>query len=172
MARQVNLLRASAPSSTTHVQLGPLADLPGTWIGKGFNLVSLPDKQDNKPFRRPPTGIPAGAIANPNEVLTDAIKRQKIVKTVALTVNAAPVGGINGTPLAPPGSPNTVGSIANIPFVDANPNANGFSAIFWVETVQTRNGRQFLQLQYTQTVIFDFLGLKWPHISVATLVKR
>lgn len=296
------LLRASAPVSTTQAQLGPLADLPGTWIGKGFNLVSLPDRQNDQPFRlmlnatqetltftpiggpipnrgsgqgdifflglqylqqvsdantsegihlepglwlslpattvppapasvarlgtiphgdallaqgdfstadggptigvadstpfkldpqtgarinetdaaylapltsaRPPARIPASAIANPNEVLTNAIKRQKIVKTVTLTVSAAPVGGINGTPLAPPGSPNKVGSIANIPFVDANPNANSFSAIFWVETIQNRDGRQFLQLQYTQTVIFDFLGVKWPHISVATLVKR
>lgn len=45
------LLRASAPVSTTQAQLGPLADLPGTWIGKGFNLVLLPDRQNDQPFR-------------------------------------------------------------------------------------------------------------------------
>jgi hypothetical protein len=302
MAARTTVLRAGAPTDTTQAQLGPLAELPGAWSGKGFNLVSLPDKHDNKPFRlminatmetlsftpiggpipnrgsgqddifflglhylqqvsdaitsegihlepglwlnlpattvppaqatvarlgtiphgdallaqgdfftvdggpridpvdstpfkldpktgarineadagylapftatKPPTGIPAGAIANPNVVLTSAIKGQKIVSTVVLRVNAAPVGGINGTPIAPPGSPNTVGEIANIPFVTANPNANSFSAIFWIETVQNPNGSQFLQLQYTQTVVFDFIGLKWPHISVATLLKR
>jgi hypothetical protein len=29
-----------------------------------------------------------------------------------------------------------------------------------------------MQLQYTQTIILDFLGIHWPHISVATLVKQ
>ena len=29
----------------------------------------------------------------------------------------------------------------------------------------------FLQLQYTQTVILNFDGLSWPHVSVATLRK-
>ena len=296
------IARASGPTDTIQTQLGPLSELPGTWIGKGFNLVSLPDKQDNKPFRlmlnatmetltfapiggpipnrgsqqgdifflglhyaqqvsdavtnegilfepglwlnlpattvpaaqptvarlgtiphgdallsqgdfftidgppqidaidstpfqldpktgarvnetsaaylapftstKPPAGVPAGAIANPNLLLTNAIKGQKIVSTVTLVVNANPVGGINGTPIAPPGKQDPVGEIANIPFVTANPNANGFSAIFWIETIQGQAGNQFLQLQYTQTVLFDFLGIKWPHISVATLLKR
>ena len=34
------------------------------------------------------------------------------------------------------------------------------------------NWRQLFQLQYTQTVVLNFLGIDWPHISVATLVKR
>jgi hypothetical protein len=29
----------------------------------------------------------------------------------------------------------------------------------------------FLQLQYTQTVLLNFNGLSWPHVSVATLRK-
>jgi hypothetical protein len=119
-----------------------------------------------------PPGIPAGSIANPNLVLTNAIKNQKIVKTVVLFVSATPVGGINGTPIAPPSKPNNVGGIVNIPFVTVNANANSFSAIFWIETVENADGSQFLQLQYTQTVILDFLNIKWPHISVATLVKQ
>ena len=43
--------RASAPHAIRANQLGPLADLPGTWVGKGFNLISLPDFHDSKPFR-------------------------------------------------------------------------------------------------------------------------
>jgi hypothetical protein len=295
--------RATPPSAAVaHPALGLLAELPGTWMGSGFNLISLPDKHDNQPFRLKlnatmetlrfssiggpipnrgsgqddieffgvhylqlindahdhgalhlepgiwlnigptddpkagpsvvrlatiphgdsllsqgislkvqggpkiemadstpftldavtgarkndtnpqylapfnttplPAGVPAGAIANPNIVLTDAISRQKIIETVVLSVSATPVGGINGTPISPPNKPSDVGGIVNIPFVLKNANANAFSAIFWIETVEHRDGYRFLQLQYTQTVILDFIGLKWPHISVATLVKR
>jgi len=45
-----------------------------------------------------------------------------------------------------------------------------FRAIFWIETVEY-DGRQFLQLQYTQTVLLNFAGLSWPHVSVARLRK-
>jgi hypothetical protein len=39
-----SIFRASAPSSSSlsHGKLGPLTDLPGNWMGRGFNLVSLP----------------------------------------------------------------------------------------------------------------------------------
>jgi hypothetical protein len=32
-------------------RLGALADLAGTWVGAGFNLISLPDRQHNADFR-------------------------------------------------------------------------------------------------------------------------
>jgi hypothetical protein len=38
--------------------------------------------------------------------------------------------------------------------------------------VRQTDGSEFLQLQYTQTVILNFLNIDWPHISVATLVKQ
>jgi hypothetical protein len=28
-----------------------------------------------------------------------------------------------------------------------------------------------MQLQYTQTVLLNFLGLSWPHVTVANLTK-
>jgi hypothetical protein len=273
--------RASPPIDDALAMLGPLAELPGTWVGSGFNLISLPDKHDNKPFRlkisatretlefrqigaqipnrgsaqddiiyfglhylqrvndavtlealhlepglwlnvpattqpaapasvvrqatiphgdsvlaqgraltvqggpqidvisstpvdantgqpltdpaylQPftstplPQGIPAGSIANPNLVLTNAIQGQTIVETVVLIISTDPVGGI-----------------VNIPFIVTNANATRLDAIFWVETVQLPDGSRFMQLQYTQTVTLNFLGINWPHISVATLVKR
>ena len=110
-----------------------------------------------------PPGIPGGSIANPNLILSNAIKGQKISKTVVMFISATPVGGINGTQIAPPSKPNNVGGIVNIPFVVTNANANSFSAIFWIELVENSDGTQFLQLQYTQTVILDFIGLKWPN---------
>lgn len=42
--------RASAPLLTTAAKLGPLADLAGTWVGDGFNLIFLP-QQGKEPFR-------------------------------------------------------------------------------------------------------------------------
>jgi hypothetical protein len=68
--------------------------------------------------------------------------------------------------------PAPSGNIGNIPFVVRNANATRLDAIFWIETVQQPDGSTFLQLQYTQTVILNFLGIDWPHISVATLTKQ
>ncbi len=266
-------LRASAPVAVNSDQLGPLADLPGTWMGGGFNLISLPDKQDGKPFRLklsatreflifdrigaqvpdrgsaqndiflfgltylqrvtdaatnaalhvepgiwlnvPPTTDPAGPasvvrqgtiphgdsllaqgtslvvkggpvivpvsptptgpgvdpaylapfnttavppgfdIKNPNAAPVAAISGQKIINTVVLSISTVPSGGI-----------------LNIPFVVKNANATKLDAIFWIETVEQPDKTTFLQLQYTQTVTLNFLGIDWPHISVATLVKQ
>ena len=69
---------------------------------------------------------------------------------------------------------NTLGGAENIPFLRTNADVAHVSATFWIETVQfpaPNNDRYFLQLQYTQTVFLNFLGLSWPHVSVATLQK-
>lgn len=283
------VFRASAPVADAGPDLGPLLELPGTWVGNGFNLISRPDQHDNKPFflelnatretlsfteigapvpnrgsgqddifflgvhylqrisdavtngalhlepgmwlnlpattdpaapasvarlatiphgdallaqgssltvagppqiasvdstptfsagpnaGQPvtgayldpftttplPPGIPDGAIANPNVVLTEAIAQQKILETTVLIISTSTqVGG-------------TAGGIQNIPFVVQNANATAMSAIFWIEKVQSEDGTgTFMQLQYTQQVTLDFLGIAWPHIQVATLVKQ
>ncbi len=125
----------------------------------------------------PPPGIPQEAILNPNIILSNAIKGQKIIKTVVIPLDANPIDGVSNP------SASTAGGITNIPFVNVNANANSISAIFWIETVQNEDGSTFLQLQYTQTVILDFpvfgappasplTQIKWPHISVATLLLQ
>jgi hypothetical protein len=48
LARPVS--RAAAPVAVSIPQLGPLEDLPGTWIGTGFNLIARPDFKNKKPF--------------------------------------------------------------------------------------------------------------------------
>jgi hypothetical protein len=45
------LFRASASSTQALADLGPLSELPGTWVGNGFSLISLPDKHDSRAFR-------------------------------------------------------------------------------------------------------------------------
>jgi len=44
------VFRASSPAAESAPQLGPLLELPGAWVGSGFNLIARPDKHDNKPF--------------------------------------------------------------------------------------------------------------------------
>lgn len=42
--------RAQTVIQPSHERLGPLKELPGTWVGTGFNLIARPDFQNNKPF--------------------------------------------------------------------------------------------------------------------------
>ena len=123
----------------------------------------------------PPNGIDKPVILNPNLLLEDAIRGQNIIETVVILLDANPIQGVCN-----PNALTATGGITNIPFVNVNANANSFTAIFWIETVQNPDGSKFLQLQYTQTVILEFpvfagsqvLDIRWPHISVATLRKK
>jgi hypothetical protein len=283
----LSAFRASAPRQEAGELLGPLAELPGAWVGSGFNLISLPDKEGGNIFRlmlnatvetltfnpvggpvpnrgsaqddiflhgvhylqqvsdastfsalhiepglwlnvpptsapeqpqtivrlstiphgdsvlaqgtefashpggpriepvssRPfpvndphgqmpfgyldpfqntplPAGIPEGAITDPNIVLTDTLAKQaknglEVVETTVFKV-----------------STENLGAIVNIPFVTVNANATKLDATFWIEKVAQPNAPAFLQLQYTQTVMLEFDGVVWPHISVATLTKQ
>ncbi|QEL55965.1 heme-binding protein [Chromobacterium paludis] len=279
----MNLLqRAAAPIKQAQDNLGPLAELPGTWVGHGYNMIAVPDFQNKQIFRLivnatketltftpiggpvpnrgskqddiflygltylqqvndaatdegihtepglwlnvPPTSdpdapstivrqatIPHGDsllaqgqsssearapniapvsplptplpghpplplgytdpylngkfptgfdMQNPNQALVDVLNRQaderlKVVNTVNLPVSS-----------------KNVGAVVNIPFIVVNANATEMDSIFWIETVQRPDGSQFLQLQYTQTVLLVFDDIIWPHISVATLIKR
>jgi hypothetical protein len=100
-------------------------------------------------------GPPLEVIFNPNMVLTAALKGQDIVRTQTLAVTTSGAGGI-----------------LNIPFVVKNANATQCTATFWIETVKNKDGSEYLQLQYSQTVLLDFGNIIWPHISVGTLVKQ
>jgi hypothetical protein len=163
------------PAETTLVRLATVPH--GTSLlaqGRGFTvqgpptiekISSTPTMADGKPIERIgyldpflnpdlPEGIPEGSAANPNVVLNAAIAGQKITETVVLVISSAPSGGLE-----------------NIPFLVENANVVSMNAIFWIETVQLRNGGTTLQLQYSQTVVLQFEGINWPHISVGTLLK-
>jgi hypothetical protein len=126
-------------------------------------------------FRTPPGDIPhvtQGMVDNPNSVLTAAIAGKNIKSTTVLKISTTiPVG-------PPPPVPTSGGGTSNIAFLvgDAGgPNANSaqMDAIFWIEEVhrEHHDDTRFL-LQYTQTVLLNFNGLIWPHVSVATIVKQ
>jgi hypothetical protein len=42
--------RAATTFAQGHPRLGPLAELPGLWMGTGFNMISRPDFQQKQPF--------------------------------------------------------------------------------------------------------------------------
>ena len=50
MSTQPFEFRAGAPSAVQAKRFGPLTELAGTWVGKGFNLISKPAFQLNLPF--------------------------------------------------------------------------------------------------------------------------
>jgi hypothetical protein len=104
-------------------------------------------------------GITQGMVKDPNRVLVRAISGQEIVNTVVLRVKATNT------------KPRSIGT-ANTFFLTDNASADIVTSTFWIETVKKPGGGHFLQLQYTQTVMLDFNGLSWPHVSVATLRKK
>jgi hypothetical protein len=114
------------------------------------------------PFRSAElTGITQDMVDDPNSVLTATLAGKDIVETTILKVSSdaqAPVlgGGVENTAFLQ-GSPT------------AGPNAQAaiVTATFWIEKLADGG----LQLQYTQTVLLNFNGLSWPHVSVATLQK-
>jgi len=135
-------------------------------IGQPANLVHFPNEQtlaNASNFRTAPGDIPnvtQAMLDNPNVVLSNALAG-KTVKSFTLLV-------ISTTPLNPPPSG---GGTSNICFLQgaAAPNAQAvqMSAIFWIEELD--DGHHLLQ--YSQTVLLNFNGLSWPHVSVATLEK-
>jgi hypothetical protein len=137
-------------------------------IGAPGNPITFPEQDlgTATQFRTPANGlvnITKTMVDNPNSVLQAAIVGQNITSTIVLNVStsSAPVLG---------------GGTANTAFLQGGPDgpnavAAQVSSIFWLETVQGEN-ENVQQLQYTQTVLLNFNGLSWPHITVATLRKH
>ena len=116
-------------------------------------------------FRFASNGVTQDMVKNPNSVLLAAIEEQEITNTTVLIISTNP------EPVPGGGTANTafLGSGSNPP--GGNADAVEMSAIFWIETVADKYGGTFQQLQYTQLVQLDFNGLRWPHVTVATMRK-
>ncbi|HLM66818.1 MAG TPA: heme-binding protein, partial [Longimicrobium sp.] len=120
-------------------------------------------------FRSPPKnikGITQKMVDNPNSVLEDAIAGLNITHTTVLQITSAP------NPIAGGGTANTA-FLQGVPSGAANADAPLVTSTFWINEVKGKKGKpDFLQMQYTQTVILNFNGLSWPHVSVATLRRE
>ena len=168
---------ASIPHGTTIVVQGTASTsaaapvIPNTSIkpfpiGQPTAEIDFPEQTltTNTSFRTSGvglTGVTQAMVNNPNSVLQAAIAGQHITATTTLRVTTgdAPVPG---------------GGTANTAFLKGGaqgPNAVAVSvnATFWLETLQGQSAPT--QLQYAQTVLLNFNGLSWPHITVATLRK-
>jgi hypothetical protein len=174
---------ASIPHGTTILAQGvasaiagppPIApaDITPFAIGNPAQKIPFPESNLSIPsvFRSPPAdiaGITQAMVNNPNSLLTTALSGQTILKTTTLNVSTHPIlpvvgGGTSNTAFlqgTPAQGPNAVSALVN--------------AIFWIETVKGPTGKpDFLQLQYTQTVLLNFNGLSWPHVTVGTLLRK
>lgn len=93
----------------------------------------------------------------PNDLLTKANEGVAIVKTTELMFDSTIESG----------------GISNIPFIKRQADASRMTATFWIQELADTdsNGDPILRLQYTQTVILNFFGIDWPHVSINTLQK-
>jgi hypothetical protein len=138
-------------------------------IGNPARTISFPESNlaVPTPFRQVSNGeITQPIVDNPNALLAAVVADQTITNTIALIISTTAPSPISGG--GTDGTAFLQGSLT------AGPNASpaAMSAIFWIETVKPNGGGpEFLQLQYTQTVLLNFNGLSWPHVSVATLRK-
>jgi len=119
----------------------------------------LPAPYNSKvnPYNEPPFADRA-MVSDPNLILASDISAilPDITATEVLSISTTPTGGV-----------------LNIPFLQNATNNNAdvtsFSAIFWIETVSPKCQRPYQILQYSQTIILNFLNINWPHVTVATL---
>jgi hypothetical protein len=147
----------------------PDSDITPFQIGNPIPKVPFPESNLSAatPFRQlsHPTNITQAMVDNPNSVLVSALP-QNITNTVVLEISSGACTPVLG------------GGVANTAFLqgspDEGPNAQTalVRATFWIETVAGAAGAPNIQfLQYSQTVLLNFRGLSWPHVSVATLQK-
>jgi hypothetical protein len=122
-------------------------------------------------FRFAPPGVTQAMVVNPNSVLQQALQASLQGTTMKsrtfLHVQTPNDPRIHGG-----------GGLANTAFLAAgslggNAKCTQVDATFWIETIAGKGGQpDVLQLQYTQTVMLDFNGIHWPHVTVGTLVKQ
>jgi hypothetical protein len=116
-------------------------------------------------FREKPDSVDQAMVINPNSVLQHAIAGKTITRTTVLNVSTAhkPIAG---------------GGLANTAFLESatpgegNAKAVAVHATFWIESVAASQAEpEHVQIQYSQLVQLDFNGIRWPHVTVATLRK-
>jgi hypothetical protein len=139
------------PANTVPFKIGeapPAAGAKNPYIEYDLSTVST--------FRSEPLPpeITQALINDPNVMLRDALKGQKLTKIIRLITTTPAVGGVS-----------------NIPFITTNADTPSLESVFAIETVKSASGSDFLQLQYSQTTLLNFRGMSFPHITVGTLVK-
>jgi hypothetical protein len=118
-------------------------------------------------FRHATAGVTQAMVKNPNSILQAAIQGKPMNSRTFIQIST------KHSPIKGGGTANTafLSSASNPP--GGNANASEVDATFWIQTLPgSGGGPDILQLQYTQLVQLDFNGLRWPHVTVATLRKQ
>jgi hypothetical protein len=191
---------AIPPANTVPFGVGTPIPAPGDASNNGFAEYHLNNPAGDQ-FRTRTGNVPGltqDMIDDPNSILRSALQGFTVQETTALQIATVPSVQVLDAPAPPPpatqpGSTTVTfadggGGAQNIPFLQANASTGDVFATFWIEKIQDPDfpGRNFLQLQYSQTVLLNFpldvpvtaanpaglVNLSWPHVSVATLVKQ
>jgi len=173
----------SIPHGTSFLAQGTFSTRPGpptipkvsitpTFIETGEEKRFLSQDANNSATDRIPQDlsrlIEEGKITqelldNPNSRLEKDIASQKISETTRIDISTDPAG-----PLFGGGARNMAFLLGDKGAKHPNAETGSMKATFWIETVED-NGITSTQIQYSQQVFLNFNGLKWPHVSVATL---
>jgi hypothetical protein len=105
-------------------------------------------------------GITQSMLDNPNSIIAAAVSGQPATSFVELSVSSDAASPILG------------GGTANTAFLEGGPDgpnalAARIDASFWLVTLQGQLTPSLLL--YSQTVLLNFNGISWPHVSVAVL---
>jgi hypothetical protein len=120
------------------------------------------------PFRHASPGVTQEMVRNPNSVLKTVIQGRPMTNRTFIHISTTnnPIKGGGGTR-------NTAFLAGQADPPGGNAKAVEVDATFWIETLPGPPGQPDIhQLQYTQLVQLDFNGLRWPHVTVATLRKQ
>lgn len=139
------------PANTVPFKIGGEVPLAGTKNPYPEYDLGVVNKFRSDPL---PPEITQAIIDDPNVMLRDALKGQSVTRIIRLITLTTPGGGID-----------------NIPFIVKNADALSLESVFAIETVQSPDGGEILQLQYSQTALLNFRGMSFPHVTVGTLVK-
>jgi len=136
-------------------------------IGNPAKTFQFPEQNLSVPsaFRSPPAqvkNITQTMVNNPNSVLQSFLAGKNVTKTTTLVVSTDPAAPILG------GGTDNTAFLQGAPSAGPNADAALATALFWILTIA---GQPNLWLIYTQTVLLNFNGLSWPHITVGVLEK-
>ncbi|WHA44027.1 heme-binding protein [Agrobacterium larrymoorei] len=145
------------PANTIPFKIGGQPPAAGTANPFEQYDLTIPSQFRSTPL---PSAISQLIVSDPNQVLRDTLNSQvltegKTLKSITRLIT----------------STQDVGGIENIPFITKNAEAVSLDSVFAIEVVTNGEGREFLQLQYSQTSLLNFGGLSYPHVTVGTLVK-
>jgi hypothetical protein len=140
---------------------------PNTDFDSASRVFTELDLAQPTPFRQRPPEVTQAMVKNPNSTLKNALAGEHVTSRTFIRISTTQ------NPIKGGGTANTafLENASNPP--GGNARAAEVDAMFWIETVAGEPGQpDRLQLQYSQLVQLDFNGLRWPHVTVATLHKQ